>query len=520
MPPALYVAARIEANGVRLPVCGVKRAAMALRVQPAELTQRRTGRAIQTSLWIAMLTGLVLPFAQTHAAPGELDSAFRPEITRDDVVSVVALVLQADGAVLIGGSFTSVNGASRNGIARLNSDGTLDTTFDPGTGATTESLDGTVYPMSVYSIALQGDGRVVIGGNFALVNGVSRSRVARLNADGTLDSSFNPGSVAAASFDSTFTWLRRVIVQTDGRILIMGHFDSVEGVARNGIARLHPNGSLDHSFNPGSQLVGIDPRPVINSVVVQPDGKVLVAGYFDSYEGLPRNGIMRVNPDWTLDTSFDPGTGVEGEFLDVVLQTDGKLLIAGNFSSVNGMSRRNIARLHADGSVDATFEATVSDTATGGNGLLLQPDGRIVVGIWLPPDASHAFGYFKILRLHPDGSVDPGFAASETDAPAVASALQPDGKVLVRGAFVSVNGIAQAAIARLQGDGPQLTMRPSGANVTVSWPSSWPGFALQETSGPGMPWSHVALPATDDGTTVSVTVPTAEGHKLFRAMKP
>ena len=133
-----------------------------------------------------------------------------------------AVAIQADGKVLIGGEFTTVSGTSRNAIARLNGDGTLDTGFDPGAGANDWVKD----------VAVQPDGKVLIGGDFTTVNGTGRNRIARLNGDGTLDTGFDPG--AGANY-----WVSAVAIQADGKVLIGGGFDTVDGTARKRIARLN-----------------------------------------------------------------------------------------------------------------------------------------------------------------------------------------------------------------------------------------------------------------------------------------
>ena len=146
-----------------------------------------------------------------------------------------ALAVQPDGKVLIGGNFTTVGGTARSSIARLNADGSLDTTFDPGVGVSS----------NVRAMALQPDGKVLIGGWFATVAGTNRNHIARLNADGSLDASFDPGAGASGT-------VYDIVVQADGKVLIGGAFNTVDGVARNRIARLNADGSLDTSFNPGS----------------------------------------------------------------------------------------------------------------------------------------------------------------------------------------------------------------------------------------------------------------------------
>jgi uncharacterized delta-60 repeat protein len=138
-------------------------------------------------VWL-LVASLVLGQIALAQSPGALDAAFTPSIT--GVVHAVAV--QSNGQIVIGGEFTSVNGAGRSNLARLNADGTLDTSFNPGIG-------GGLSP-GVFALAIQSDGRILIGGRFSTVNGVGRNNIARLNANGTLDGSFNPGTGISGFF--------------------------------------------------------------------------------------------------------------------------------------------------------------------------------------------------------------------------------------------------------------------------------------------------------------------------------
>src|SRR5262249_8703829 len=147
-------------------------------------------------------------------------------------------------------------------------------------------------------IASQNDGRVLIGGGFTSVNGIGRNHVARLNSDGTLDNRFDPGTGSDGG-------VLCLVLQLDGKVLVGGRFLHVNGVVRNGIARLNGvDGGLDLTFDPGAGTDG-----PVNSIALQPDGKLLIGGEFTRVNGNSRTGIARLNPDGTLDGSFDPGSG-------------------------------------------------------------------------------------------------------------------------------------------------------------------------------------------------------------------
>jgi uncharacterized delta-60 repeat protein len=165
-------------------------------------------------------------FARAQGSPGSNDPTFNvvdDGTNRDGAnYAVRALALQPDGKLLIGGDFTTYNGTPRNLIARLNADGSLDASFNPGSGANFE----------VHALALQSDGKVLIGGTFTSYNGTPRNRIARLNADGSLDASFNPGTGANSS-------VYALALQPDGKLLIGGAFTAYAFTPRTRLARLH-----------------------------------------------------------------------------------------------------------------------------------------------------------------------------------------------------------------------------------------------------------------------------------------
>ena len=258
--------------------------------------------------------------------------------------------------------------------------GSLDLTFNPGLGA-----DGTVFCM-----ALQTNGQVVIGGNFQNFNGQPNHYVARLNLDGSLDTTFNVGQGPSGS-------VQCVAIQTDGKIVIGGSFNGVDGVGRFGVARLRNDGSLDTSFIPPTT------ETIADALAVQSDGRVLVGG-----QGLP-NFVERLNADGSFDTNFNVGIGANSSVLALGVQPNGQILVGGAFSSFNGTNLLSLARLNADGSLDSNFNPALS--MGGGDQwvkcLALMPNGQIVVG----GDFQTVNGYTHqgVARLNASGSIDTTF---------------------------------------------------------------------------------------------------------------
>lgn len=369
-------------------------------------------------------------FAQN---PGSLDLSFDPGTGLGGGGIMDCAAIQSDGKILIGGYFTSYNGTPRNHIARLNVDGSLDVTFNPGTGANAR----------VKTIAIQNDGRIVIGGYFTSYNGTPRNGIARLLANGNLDFSFNPGAGVSGSDGAVYA----SAIQSDGRIIIGGIFTVYDGTSRDYIARLNANGSLDTSFDPGW---GVEYHVYTTSI--QSDGRILIGGLI-SY------GIARLNADGSLDATFDPGAGVGGAVYRTVLQSDGRPVIVGSFDSYNGTARNCIARLNDDGTLDTTF-----DPGAGVDGgihprlftVAIQSDGMIIIG----GDFASYSGTPRncIARLNVDGSLDvafdPGAGVEGSSFPHLTTtAIQDDGKIVIGGVFITYDGTPRIEIARVNSEG-------------------------------------------------------------------
>jgi uncharacterized delta-60 repeat protein len=192
--------------------------------------------------------------------------------------SVRTIALQPDGKILAGGDFTTWSGAARPGLVRLNASGEVDYSFDA-------RMTG-----SVSAVLVQADGKVIVGGNFQSAGGATRSGLARLESDGSVDAAYAPGSgfYAPAPLPRVVT----LALQPDGKLLVGGGFTSVHGAARQAIARLNPDGRLDPTFDPGT-----GPEGVVYALALQPDGNVIIAGDFNNVSGTPRDRLARLFGD-------------------------------------------------------------------------------------------------------------------------------------------------------------------------------------------------------------------------------
>jgi len=353
--------------------------------------------------------------------------------------NVYSIAVQSDQKILVVGYFTSYRGAWCDGIARLNSDGSFDNTFNTGVG--------TVY--GAYSIVCQNDGKILIGGGFTSYNGNSSNKIARLNSDGSFDNTFSIGT----GFNTAINEIYAIIIQSDGKILVGGGFNSYNGNSCNNIARLNSNGSFDNTFNVGNGLNGR-----AYSINIQSDGKILVGGIFTDYNGNSCNNIARLNSNGSFDNSFSTGTGFNDRVRDIRVRSNGKIIIEGYFTQYNSKILHNMVQLNTDGTIDNTIKF-----GTGFNrrvyAITTQNDGKIIV--------EGRFGQYNgnlsqgIARLNVDGSFDNTFnigtgfngGSSASDPYSFVLTTQNDGKILVSGDFTSYNGNPCGGTVRLNSDG-------------------------------------------------------------------
>lgn len=359
-----------------------------------------------------------------NEAPGNVDYEFNPgEGANDRVLSVA---VQPNLRIVFGGDFTSVSGVSMPRVARLRQDGTLDTSFNPGVGANN----------TVQVVASQADGKVLIGGAFTAFDNTNRSGIARLNADGRLDLSFDPGSGANGL-------VRALAAQADGKILAGGDFSQMGGVSAGRLVRLNENGSVDKGF----AVVADD---TVYSIAVQPDGQIVIGGAFRTVNGLLRNGVARLSPGGVVDRDFNPGEGPNRPVYSAAPQPNGQIVLGGLFTSVSAARLSYLARLNTDGSVDVDF-----DSGTGPSGpvysVAVHPGGKIIIGGAFTNFNGIDRNYFA--RLRSDGSLDSMFRIGRGANALVRSvAVQPNSAVILGGEFTQIDGLPRQRIARIHGD--------------------------------------------------------------------
>ena len=448
-----------------------------------------------------------LSFAgQMTAAPGELDQGFGvqgrkvtqfPPVPNAWIWAVNrAMTLQPDGKVVLAGSYDVERvGNGAFALVRYNADGTADTSFGNNGVVLSDFSSG---DDEAYDVAVQPDGKIVAAGQAYIANGNNAFALARYNPDGSPDASFGNAGRVITDFFASLDEVNAVLIQPDGKIIAAGF---VTNGANNGatyefaVARYNPNGSLDSSFgNNGTVLTDFFGSGDIGyDAVLQPDGKIVVAGRVQNPVTGIDFGLVRYNPDGSLDSTFD-GDGKLNTALSadhdefargLALAPDGKLVAAGWTTNGRGASAGQsdyaIVRYNPDGSLDSTFSGDgklLHDFAGAGDSqqasaVVVQANGKIVVG-----GGSHAIFVtggqhrdYGLLRLNPDGTRDGSFGDNGevhtdfgifqdpfrlpiTGEPwlEMALALQPDGRILAAAAISFGTGRKEFGVARYMGD--------------------------------------------------------------------
>jgi uncharacterized delta-60 repeat protein len=438
-------------------------------------------------LYSSFLLGLAFRSAVCVAQSGSLDFSFRPNIVAPsgDRTFVTAVALQADGKIVVGGRFETVDGRYRYRLARLNTDGSLDLSF-----AFVDPSD------RVNAIGIHPDHRILIGGAFTTINGVMQRGIARLNANGSLDTGFNHGG--------TDNSVGALAIATDEKIYVGGSFSAINAEPRYSVARLWPDGGVDWTFHRPAmpEAYGLAILPLEN-------GKSIIGGKFTDYFQPDQSAyfsIMRLNSDGSIDPGFYR-FATKLWVTALAMQPDGKIV-----TGEDGL------RLNPDGTLDETFQNEPGPYGSV-NAVAIQPDGKVIMGGTFT--AYNGVAANRIVRLNTNGTVDLTFAAS-ADSNLNAIALQPDGRVLIGGEFQVVDGVPRTLIARLLGDFPVLhSSKSDGNELTLWWPAAYTNYVLESVSTvPSVNWQPVSTSAVVVSNDWTVTTSIGSSNSFFRLMKP
>lgn len=340
------------------------------------------------------------------------------------VLEVIPLV---NKKAMVFGSFTKFNGEIVSRIARITEDGTLDKTFNAMQSGANNLIKSAV---------LQTDHKIVFGGNFTKYNDTNGNRLVRILPDGDPDPTFNVG----LGFNNQ---VYSLVLQTDQKIIAAGNFTSFNNAPAFRIVRLLPDGSRDTTFNTGSGANG-----VVEAIVLQPDGKILIGGRFTSFNGIPFSRLVRLNADGSIDTSFTIGTGFDKNVYAMALQSNQKIIVGGAFLNFNGTSQKRLLRLHPNGTLDSTFESGSGFSKGDVLSILIQPDDRILAGGTFTKTYKNT-ACLRLIRLQESGEHDPSFQA-DLNNKLHTMHFTFDKKLFIGGDFNSVSGISKHRIARLK----------------------------------------------------------------------
>lgn len=412
---------------------------------------------------------------------GSLDDSFgtggkvlTPIGTREDVGAAVAI--QSDGKIVVVGR--SNNGADTDfAVVRYTTAGSLDTTFN-GTGTVTTAI-GTGNDLAL-GVTLQADGKIVVVGQTS--NGANNDfALVRYNSNGSLDTSFNGTGKVTTGVGTGTDIAKSVVVQSDGKIIIVGQAQDSKPEFNFALARYNAHGSLDDSFGTGGTVMTpiSEGRDEGFAVALQADGKILVTGYIINSAGNYEFALARYNTNGSLDDSFGTGGSVTTAFQggagvskSVVVQSNGKIVIGGHaFTDMNADFA--VARYDAEGKLDTTF----------GNG------GKVITPIGFSSDSGNSL------------------------------ALQLDGSIVLAG--VSFNGLYNDfAVVVYEGDkvGPTSVIGTRNGVLTLAWPAIFTGYSVEQSTTLSS-WTAAELtPAIVNGENV-VTISTNNGSAFFRIRK-
>jgi uncharacterized delta-60 repeat protein len=361
-------------------------------------------------------------------ANGSLDTTFNgtgkvivPVGAGDD--EAYSVTVQPDGKIVVSGASWDASNSSDFSLIRLNANGSLDTTFN-GSGKTIVPVGAADDEAN--SLTVQPDGKIVVAGTSTDAAGNSDFSLIRLNANGSLDTTFNGTGKAIVPVGTAGDYAYSVAVQLDGKIVLGGTSTDAAGNSDFSLVRLNTNGSLDTTFNgTGKAIVPVGTSwDNAFSLTIQPDGKIVLAG--SSLNGSDWDySLIRLNTDGSLDTTFN-GTGkaivpvgTAGDYAySVTLQLDGKIVLGGTSTYAAGNSDFSLIRLNANGSLDTTFNGSgkailpVDAASDYGYNVTVQPDGKIIVSGYSDNGGNNDF---SLIRLNADGSLDTTFNGSAID---------------------------------------------------------------------------------------------------------
>jgi uncharacterized delta-60 repeat protein len=369
---------------------------------------------------------------------GTLDTSFNPGVINN---SVYAVKIQPDQKILVAGPFNSVSGSVQTNLVRMLSNGNRDTSYNVGGGLNSTTVN------AINGLSLDSTGNVYIGNNFTTYSGSTVNRFVKTSPSGTIDLTFNTGSIG---FNNQSTrgfnggvWTTLV---SGSKLYLGGTFTTYNAPVYNRIIKLNNTGSIDTTFNMGAGF-----NNPVYCMATQSDAKLVVGGDFTSYSGSNVTRITRLNVSGTFDTSFNVGAGPNGAVYDFKIQSDGKIVAVGPFTTYSGSSSSGIVRINTNGTRDTTFNVGTGFTGTP-NAVTMQSDGKfIIVGSMTNYSGS---GITRIVRINTDGTRDLTYnSGTGLSNSAYSIAIQSDDEIIVGGDFITYSGSSVNRLVKINTDG-------------------------------------------------------------------
>ena len=422
----------------------------------------------RTTSSVAQITGKLLP--------GSLDPAFAQTNVLSPALCTAILPLP-DGSVLVGGRFTTINGLSRTKIAKFLPSGALDTAWTPaGNGIT-----GVASSFVKRLVPLPG-GKILAAGNVtAASGGFSYQGLFRLNADGSLDTTFGTSGASVVTGIAAGVDIMDLAVQTDGKILVAG--GPLSSAAGIGLLRFNADGTPDTGFT--SPVASASASAPVRTVALDANGKIWIGGGFTTVGGQSRRYLARLEANGALDTTVS-NYAASAQVHLVRVQPDGRVLLGGAFSTLGGVAVRGLARLTADLAVETVdgFPSLPGFNASSTrfvDSILVRPDGGLLVGgSFSVSDADRSFLY----GVKADGSVDDYPPLSvEPNADIHAMSLAADGSVWIAGYFSQLGATPVGGFARLTAGENPVVEAPAPELGEIVFAAGKFRFSLPTTAG-------------------------------------
>jgi uncharacterized delta-60 repeat protein len=371
------------------------------------------------------------------SSAGALDTSFSSNIGATSFNSTVREIIQlkdSSNNLICTGDFTAFRGVTTNRIARIQLSGLSDRSdYSIGSG----------FNAVVNSLAIDSSLKILSGGDFTTYQGVSQNRLIKLNADGTKDATFNVGTGFNAAVNTVST--------SSSGTYVGGTFTTYNSLAQNGLVRLNATtAAKDAAFDVGAGFIGS-----VLASAVDSSNRVLVGGAFSSYKGVTENRILRLQSNGTKDSSFVTGTGFDSSVNSIAIQSDNKILIGGDFTTYKGLTQNRLIRLDVDGSKDASLDIGTGFSGGDIRAVLVQSDDKIYVGGNFT--SFNGSNINRLVRLNTNGSIDTSFNIGSGFNGAVNSVAISNQTLVVSGNFTTFNGGTQNRIVALDLSGSAIS---------------------------------------------------------------